>query len=163
MEEILAVEDSAKVADVSASSDAVEGVIEVEAFIEAEKEGAAVDWLVSAFAAAADAIERRRPAGQRPVGYCKKLLYIEYSNDELPRGDVGDRELPQGAVDVPDSSQGNVIGAPGGGSLDVSWPGGDSVSSQLPSHGRKRFLGAVDGRVVAALLCRVIPGLGWHQ
>ncbi|MDG4765575.1 hypothetical protein O7632_15935 [Solwaraspora sp. WMMD406] len=79
--EILAIKDPAKVADISTSCDPSKGVIEVEAYIEAAKEGAAVDWLVSAFAAAMEAVERGRPEGQRQIELIKRLLYIEYLDD----------------------------------------------------------------------------------
>ncbi|MDG4771612.1 hypothetical protein [Solwaraspora sp. WMMD792] len=160
MEEILAVENSASVADVSTSSDAIEGVIEVEAFIEAEREGAAVDWLVSAFAVAADAIERRRPGGRPSIKYRKKLLYIEYSNDDLSRGDDGDPELPRGAHGKPDPSRRNVSGGQGG-DLIIGWPDADDAARVRPSQDGKGSFGETGDRVVAVQYL-LIPKVGWH-
>ncbi|MFF0825005.1 hypothetical protein ACFYUR_31925 [Micromonospora haikouensis] len=84
MEEMLAAEDPPRVTDVATSSDAQRGTIEVEAFVEAEKEGNAVDWLVDAFTSARTSIESRRPTNQRYLEYRKQILYIEYLNDGQP-------------------------------------------------------------------------------
>ncbi|MFG1849679.1 hypothetical protein [Micromonospora carbonacea] len=84
MEEMLAAEDPPRVTDVATSSDAQGGTIEVEAFVEAEKEGNAVDWLVDAFTSARASIESRRPTNQRYLEYRKQILYIEYLNDGQP-------------------------------------------------------------------------------
>ncbi|MDI5937354.1 MULTISPECIES: hypothetical protein [unclassified Micromonospora] len=84
MEEMLAAEDPPRVTDVATSSDAQGGTIEVEAFVEAEKEGNAVDWLVDAFTSARASIENRRPTNQRYLEYQKQILYIEYLNDGQP-------------------------------------------------------------------------------
>lgn len=159
LEGILGVADAAKVADVSTSSDAVEGVIEVEAFVEAETEGAAVDRLVSDFLVAARAVERSQPGVRRPIGYRIQRIYIEYSSSQFSRGDGGD--VPRGDDRGADSMRGAFLDGQIGGRWDIALPDADDAARRpQPTDGNGIYRGGRDRRLKPRY--RVESGVRWH-
>ncbi|WFE20774.1 hypothetical protein O7621_23295 [Solwaraspora sp. WMMD937] len=159
LEEILGVADAAKVADISTSSDAIEGVIEVEAFVEAETEGAAVDRLVSDFLVAARAVERSRPGVRRPIGYRIHRIYVEYSSGQFSRGDGGD--VPRGDDRGGEAMRGAFLGGQIGGQWDIALPDADDAARKPPpTDGKGISRGGRDRRLQPRY--RVESGVGWH-